>query len=67
MVLQVCKVDPCGVCSLSVKANSVLHVLCGKWMHGRCAREKGRPQFVLINFTCRKFNDAEVVEQEEKL
>ena len=27
-------VDPCGVCSLRVKANSVL------WIHGRCAREK---------------------------
>ena len=31
------KVDPCGVCSLRVKANSDL---CGKWIHGRCARVK---------------------------
>ena len=26
------KVDPCGVCSLRVKANSVLCVQCGKWI-----------------------------------
>ena len=32
------KVDPCGVCSLRVKANSVLCVQCGRWTHGRCAR-----------------------------
>ena len=31
------KVDPCGVCSLRVKANSVLCLQCGKWIHGRCA------------------------------
>ena len=29
--------DPCGVCSLRVKANSVLCLWCGKWIHGRCA------------------------------
>ena len=34
-------VDPCGVCSLRVKANSVLCVQCGKWIHCRCARVKG--------------------------
>ena len=27
------KVDPCGVCSLGLKANSVLYVQCGKWIH----------------------------------
>ena len=31
------KVDPCGVCSLRVKANSVLCLQCGKWNHGICA------------------------------
>ena len=31
------KVDLCGVCSFTVEANSVLHVQCGKWIHGRCA------------------------------
>ena len=32
------QVEPCGVCSLRVKANSVLCAQCGKWIHGRCAR-----------------------------
>ena len=27
------KVDPCGVCSLRVKAKSVLCLRCGKWIH----------------------------------
>ena len=31
------KVDPFGVCSLRVMANSVLCVQCGEWIHGRCA------------------------------
>ena len=30
-------VDPCGVSSLRVKANSVLCVPCGMWIHGFCA------------------------------
>ena len=34
------KVDPCGVCSLRVKTDSFLCAQCGKWIHGRCAREK---------------------------
>ena len=34
------KVDPCGICSLIVKANPVLCVQCGKWMHCRCVRVK---------------------------
>ena len=29
--------DPCGVCCLRVKANSVL---CGRWIHGKCAGVK---------------------------
>ena len=33
-------VDSCGVCSLRVKANSVLCLQCGKWIHGRCAGVK---------------------------
>ena len=33
-------VDPCGVCSLIVKANSVLCVQCDKWIHGRYAGVK---------------------------
>ena len=35
------KVDPCGVCSLQVRANSVLCVQCGRWTHGRCASSEG--------------------------
>ena len=34
------KVGPFGVCSLRVKADSVLCLQCGKWIHGRCARVK---------------------------
>ena len=34
------KVDPFGVCGLRVKANSVLCLRCGKWIHGRCAGVK---------------------------
>ena len=31
------KVDPCGICSLRVKADSVLCIQCGRWIYGRCA------------------------------
>ena len=31
------KVDPCGVCCLRVKANSVLCLQCRKWIHAKCA------------------------------
>ena len=34
------KVDPFGVCNLKVNANSVLCVLCGKWINGRCTGVK---------------------------
>ena len=34
------KVDPCGVCSLRVKANLVLCLQCGKWIHSRCSGMK---------------------------
>ena len=34
------KVDPCGVCCLSVKANSILFLQCGKWSYGRCVGVK---------------------------
>ena len=45
------KVDPCEVCSLRVKAYLVL---CGKWVHGRCARVKRGTPKLLRNVTCRK-------------
>ena len=31
------EVGPCGVCSLRMKANSVLCAQCGRWTNGRCA------------------------------
>ena len=34
------KVDPCWVCSLRVKANTLLCVQCGRQIHGRCAGVK---------------------------
>ena len=39
------KVDPCGVYCLRVKANSVLLLQCGKWIHGRCAGVKRVTKF----------------------
>ena len=66
-----CKVnvDPCGVCSLRVKATSVLCLQCGKLIHGRCASVKRiTPKFPRY-LACRKCegNIGEAVEQEEKL
>ena len=49
------KVDPCGVCSLRVKANSALCLLCGKWIHGRCARVKRETPKFKKKITCRKY------------
>ena len=34
------KVFLCGVCSLRAKANSVLCLQCGKWIHSRCSGMK---------------------------
>ena len=63
------KVDPCGVCSLRVQANSALCLHCGKWIHGRCAGVKKVTPNFSRNFTCRisEGNIEEAVEQEEKL
>ena len=47
-------VDTCGICSLRLKANSVLCVQCGKWYHGRCAGVKIVTPWFYGNFTCRK-------------
>ena len=44
-------VDLCGVCSLRVKANSVLCVQCAKWTHSDVKR--ATPKF-FGSFTCRK-------------
>ena len=46
------KVDPCGACSLRVKANSVSQ--CSKLIHSRCAgRKRVTPKFSR-NFACKK-------------
>ena len=64
-----CKVDPCGVYSLIVKASSVLCLLCGKWIHDRCAGVKKLTSKFQRKFTCIGCdgNIGEVVEQEVKL
>ena len=46
------KVDPCGVCCLGVKANSVLCLQCDIWMHGRCAGVKRVTPRFRRNITC---------------
>ena len=63
------KVDPCGVCSLRAKANSVLCVECGKWIYGRFVGVKMVTSKFLRNFACRKCegNIGEAVMSEEKL
>ena len=63
------KVNPCGVCSLGVKANSALCVQFGKWIHGRCAGVKRVTPKSLRNCTCKKGegNIGGAVEQGEKL
>ena len=59
-------VVPCGVCCLGVKANSVLCVQCGRWIHGRCAGLKRMTPNIPTNFTCKKCerNIGEALEQE---
>ena len=63
------KVDPCGLCGLTVKANSVLCVQCGKWIHDRCARVKRVTPKLHRNLKCRKCegNIGKAVEQKESL
>ena len=64
-----CKVDPCGVCTLRVKANSVSCIQCGMSIHGRCAGVKRMTAKLSINFACKKCegNIGEAVEHEKML
>ena len=39
-VMSKSKVDLCGVCSLRLKADSVLCVQCCKWIHNICVGVK---------------------------
>ena len=48
------KVDPCGVCSLRVKANSVFYIHCGWWINGRRIRVKRETLKFSRNLSCRK-------------
>ena len=61
------KVDPSGVYSLTVKANSVLCVQCGERTHGRCAGVNMVTTHFSRTLACRKCdgNIGEAVEQEE--
>ena len=63
------KVELCAVCSLRVRANSVLCVHCAMWIHGRCVRVKMVITRFLRNFACWKCegNVDETVEQFERL
>ena len=63
------KVGPCGFCFLAVKANSVLCVQCGKWIHGRCDEVKGVTAMFYRNFACRKYegNTSEAMERKKML
>ena len=56
-------------CSLRVKANSVLCVQCGKWIHGRCAGVTRLTPMFSRSPTCIKCerNIGEAAEQEEEL
>ena len=47
-------VDPCEVCSFRVKANSIMYLQCGKWIHGRCAGVIMLTPMFYVNFACRK-------------
>ena len=62
------KVDPCGISSQRVNANSVLCLQCGKSIHSRCAGVKRVTPKISRNFTCRKCerNIGEAVKQKEK-
>ena len=44
--------DSCVVCCLRIKDNSAL---CGKWIHGRCARMKRVTPKCEQNSTCKEF------------
>ena len=64
------KVDPLGVCSLRIKANSALCLQCSKWIPGRCAGMKMVLQSIReISHVWEKCegNIGEAVKQEVKL
>ena len=48
---KVARIDPCGVCSMRVKQNSILCTTCNKWVHKRCSGVKGK-LCIAKNFKC---------------
>ena len=62
------KVDLCEICSLRVKANSVLRAQCDKWTNDRCSGEERVTPMYTRNFTCKKceWNIGKAVKQEDK-
>ena len=48
------EVYPCGVCGLIVRANLVLCVQCGKWIHGISAGVMRMTPKFSRNLACRK-------------
>ena len=65
-VKVVSKVDPCGVCDNKVKANSILCVVCNKWVHKRCSGVKGGLQEFAGIFQCKRCTgvSADVIAEE---
>ena len=47
-------VEPCTICSLRLKANSVLCAQCGMLIHGKCTGVKRVTPKFSRNFTCKK-------------
>ena len=50
------KVDPCGVSSLRVKANSVLCVQCGGWIHSVVSGYSVVQWILSVNWVAPKFS-----------
>ena len=51
---EVSQIDPCSVCGLRVKSNSILCLECNKWVHKRCSGIKGSLLKQKDSFRCRK-------------
>ena len=62
---EVSKVDPCGVCDKRVKANSIVCVGCGKWVHKRCSGVKGALKKMEGVFQCKRCVRGELAVDEE--
>ena len=61
------KIDPCGMCGKRVMTNSVLCTVCGKWIHGRCAKVKRVTTSLATSFVCGKCknNIERIVDRDE--